>query len=699
MSEQAVPNAGLWQEIIRFQRGAIRPSIGARNAMGVLVALAAGALSGHLPSGLVAATGALNVAFSDSDVPYALRARRMLGASIVVAVGVVAGALCAWHKPLIVAAAAAWAFAAGMLVALDQTAADLGTVSLVTLVVFAALPMSPENAFISGALALAGGLTQTLISVLLWPFRRYAAQRQVLAELFQGLADLALRPGTALEPPAASSLSTQAQGSLSALDRDYSVDAERYRALLSQAERIRLSLLALGRIRFRLERAGGSADSAGLLLRLLEISAGALRILALELRSPSSPREASLLDEAHSVAAALHSRAAEIGTEGIRLIDALAGQFRAAADLVQSATPESHSRPSRQEARRPPRLRLQSAAATLRANLSLQSAAFRHAVRLSATVAIAETLGQWLGLGRAYWAPMTVAIVLKPDFTATFSRGVLRLAGTLLGLSLATALFHGSPLSPSFEIALIALLTFAARGFGPANYGIAATAITALVVLLVALNGTAPGPVIHLRGLNTLIGGAVSLAAYLAWPTWERTRIAEMFAQLLDSYRAYFHAVRRAYEEPRKRHAWDLEQRRLAGRRARSNLEASMLRLASEPGTQPDALRFWSGMLANSHRLANALMALEAGLSTDAFGPPRPGFARFASDVEVVFHSLSAALRGSPFDAADLPDLRADHSRLVATGDPTRYLLVNIETDRIVNSLNTLSEEVLRRAA
>jgi uncharacterized membrane protein YccC len=37
---------------------------------------------------------------------------------------------------------------------------------------------------------------------------------------------------------------------------------------------------------------------------------------------------------------------------------------------------------------------------------------------------------------------MTVAIVLKPDFASTFSRGALRLGGTFGGLVFATALFH-----------------------------------------------------------------------------------------------------------------------------------------------------------------------------------------------------------------------------------------------------------------
>jgi hypothetical protein len=57
-------------------------------------------------------------------------------------------------------------------------------------------------------------------------------------------------------------------------------------------------------------------------------------------------------------------------------------------------------------------------------------------------------------------------------------------------------------------------------------------------------------------------------------------------------------------------------------------------------------------------------------------------------------------LRGKPFDPAALPDLREMHGELVRSGDPHfgRHALVNVETDRIVNSLNTLCEQVRRIA-
>jgi len=47
----------------------------------------------------------------------------------------------------------------------------------------------------------------------------------------------------------------------------------------------------------------------------------------------------------------------------------------------------------------------------------------------------------------------------------------------------------------------------------------------------------------------------------------------------------------------------------------------------------------------------------------------------------------------------EFPDLREDPRVLVQSGDQKieRYALVNVETDRIVNSLNTLREQVIAR--
>ena len=67
--------------------------------------------------------------------------------------------------------------------------------------------------------------------------------------------------------------------------------------------------------------------------------------------------------------------------------------------------------------------------------------------------------------------------------------------------------------------------------------------------------------------------------------------------------------------------------------------------------------------------------------------------------VGIIFGNyLAAALRGAPIHVEELPNLREDHNALVHSGDALndRYALVKVETDRITNSLNTLSGEILR---
>jgi uncharacterized membrane protein YccC len=343
-------------------------------------------------------------------------------------------------------------------------------------------------------------------------------------------------------------------------------------------------------------------------------------------------------------------------------------------------------------------LRVSGTLAILGANLNLQSAAFRHALRLAVCVAAGDALGRGLGLQRSYWLPMTIAIVLKPDFTATFSRGVLRLAGTFAGLVFATGLFHVLPAAVAYQVTVMISLMFLTRWIGGANYGVFVAAVTALVVFMIALVGVSPKEVMAARAWNTLLGGVISLVAYWLWPTWERKQAPEAVARMLESYREYFHALRSSYDHEDHRSGEVVNRARIPSRLARSNAEASADRMLSEPRVSPEVAAAVTGIMASSHRLAYALMSLEAGLAASGAAPPRQAFRGFADNVEKTLYYLAAALRGSPLGKEDLPDLREYHNALVNSGDPNieRYALVNVETDRITNSLNTLAEQVLR---
>jgi uncharacterized membrane protein YccC len=291
---------------------------------------------------------------------------------------------------------------------------------------------------------------------------------------------------------------------------------------------------------------------------------------------------------------------------------------------------------------------------------------------------------------------MTIVIVLKPEFAITFSRGVLRVVGTLAGLALATALFHFLPIQVATEIALIALFTFLMRWIGPSNYGIFGVAISALVVLLIAIAGTSPKEVIQARATNTVLGGVFALAAYAAWPSWERNRLPELFGALLESYRRSFHAICSALLEPHAKSGRERERTRQAGRTARTNMETSLALLAAEPGVTQERLARANAMLASSNRFAHAMLALEAGVPATPVEAPRPEFRAFADAVDKTLELLAAKINGQHIVERDFPDLRERYSELAGSGDPhlARYALTNVEADRMTNSLNTLREQV-----
>jgi uncharacterized membrane protein YccC len=702
------PLQALWQIVTHVDHSKINLAQALRNTLGVVAPLIVGHSMGMPRGGLAMASGALNVSYSDGSDPYEQRARRMLASTAWCSIAVLLGGLTAHSNVASVLVATAWAFIAGMLVALGTTAADVGVISTVVLVVYAAQPLTPRQAVEAAGLALGGGLLQILLSIALWPVRRYEPERRALGALYAELARIATHPSEATSAPLGTREIVQAHEALANLATDMSLPALRYRSLLSQAERIRLSLVTLARLRHRLTREDAFHPAIAGLDQYRENAGHLLEAVAQSLILGTEPGlAADRLAFGMALAQKLavdDATAAQTFSHAVRRdmkfqADALGGQLRAVLELAQNATPRGQEAFAKREAAQPLWLRFTGRLATLRANLSFDSVVFRHAVRLMLCVAAGDAFGRMLHPHRAYWVPMTVVLVLKPEFAVTFSRGVLRIAGTLIGLLLATALFHFLPIHTAMEIALIGLFTFLMRWVGPANYGIFGVTISALVVLLISVTGIAPKEVIHARAVNTVLGGVFALAAYAAWPSWERNRLPELFGTLLEAYRKSFAAITAELLEPGANSARKRERTRQAARTARTNLETSLERLAVEPAVTHEQIAQANAMLASSHRFAHAMMALEAGIpgaSARAQAPARPEFRKFAEAVDKTLELLGAKVRGEKVAERDFPDLRKNYLQLTSSGDPQleRYALTNVEADRMTNSINTLREQV-----
>src|SRR5215472_5948267 len=698
----------MWRSFARlltqFDRNKLEPAIALRNAIGVLLPLGIGVFIGMPLGGVAAASGALQVAYSDGHDPYSQRGSRMLAATLLCSLAVVVGGLTGSFRVLPIVGVTVWGFAAGFVILLGAGAESLGVISLVTLIIYAAQALTMQRAMNAGLLALVGGFLQTALSIALWPLARHEPERRALADLYIELSRSALSALTALksaEAPPSSVKTTRTQDALGRLGRDYGTESQRLWVLLNQAERIRLSLLTLGRLRNRLARQAERSLDLEIISHFLQHCANLLDMIASTLLThKTSSAGLPALRELRQLTEQYRSleRASEPNFPGAvrrtirRQLDAVAGQLRAAYSL---ATNQMLSDAIAIPAETVPdwRSRVRENIAKLQANFSLQSPAFRHAVRLAGTLIVGEIIAHTISARRSYWLPMTIALVLKPEFTVTFSRGLLRIAGTMAGLALSTALFRFLHPVTGIEIVLIGIFVFLVRWIGPANYGIFAINVSALVVLFVTFTGVSPTEAILTRGLMTTLGGVTALAAYAIWPTWEATRSSEAMARMFDADREYF---RRVTTSPPSDSVTQnqLNAARIEARRRRTQLEASFDRLRMEPTANEEDIRVLNAMLASSHRFINATMALE-GAHENAAWPQIDAAEGFSQDVDQTLALLSSALRGADVSLHQFADLREDHHALVSAIGIDNHPLLADETDRITNSLNTLREQII----
>ena len=301
-----------------------------------------------------------------------------------------------------------------------------------------------------------------------------------------------------------------------------------------------------------------------------------------------------------------------------------------------------------------------------------------------------------LPLEHAQWIALTVILVLRPDFASTFTRGVGRVAGTVVGAILASviAAFHPN------DVAYIALaIVFAGFAFALFNvsYALFSVAITGYIVYLLALGGAPEHTSAIDRVVATLIGGFLALVAYALWPAWTHTRVADDLADLLDAQRRYLRSVLLAFVEIEPDET-AIRAAQAAVWRARSNVNAAVDQMAGEP-VRPRGLRLRSvaGILAASRRIGIAALTLHARVARIA-GAPHELIERFVRDLETAMRALVDALRdGEP--PAELPPLRPDlvalKRALQERGDPAVEVLFS-ETDLIVDSVETIAAIVAR---
>jgi uncharacterized membrane protein YccC len=675
----------LYAEAAHLDLSQSDPVVAGRNAIGLAVPLAVATALGNPIAGAAAATGALQAAFADRPGPYRLRLVRMLGTAAVA--GCTAGLAAALGHNVAASALllAVLGFGTGLLISAGPSAAQVGVAATAAALVLGHLPQSPRAALYAGLLVLLGGAGQAVLAIAAWPLGRHRPERQALAALYRQLAGLAAEPiDTRSSPPLGPAIAT-ASAVLRGAGHDHGPSVEAYRVLLDEAVRARQDILVLSGYVSRLD--GPAPAQAAALRAELARAAALLELIAqaLDTGTELAPdRTAELLAIIGSNRPALGDSLTERAAAS--RLRTLAGQLRAMVETARTGAGEGRTD---EDAGRPAGgSRLRDPLEVLRANLHPGSPAARHALRLAILVPATDLAIRAVGVQRGYWVALTILVVLRPDFAATFQRSLMRVIGTLIGLLLASLLVHyllGD--STPAMIALLAVSFFGMRMAGPANLGLSAMFLASVVVVLLSLIGVPAHSTVLVRLVDTVIGGAIALAAVLLWPSWERGQLPTRLVELVEAYRNYLQAMVDPESTVAQRTA-----ARSQSRLARSAAEASLDRARAEPVSSQGAVELGEALLAHSHRLVHALAALDATRQAREIYAKVPEFRRL---VDAASGTLGAVQQALDHGWRQVPDLRlrslqgelAD----ALTGWPDELTAAVIEaTDRLVNSLNSM---------
>jgi uncharacterized membrane protein YccC len=619
---------GVLRSVVAFDRSALEYGFALRCSIGVAIPLIAACALGRPAAGFAPAVGALIGGFTSLQGIYRSRMALVLGVTVGIACSSFLGALAAPSLPALIALTAVVGYLYGTVSQFGLPAGVAALNTAVAFIIFSSLPLTPQQDLAQSSLLFLGGTIQALLLFLVWPLDRSAIERRGLAAAYRELGEYArslAQPDGGAPPIAALTLARQIADDQLPLAR--SRDVARFKRILGDAEALRHRLGALATL-----RATGGGDA---MRQLVFAIAEQLEALAATLDGTAT------LDDLEAV------RTNTIGTfaafESAHRNDPFAvAVVRDAAAHLRDATQGVAVAASGRTVRL-----LFSASPRPSAYIDTKIDWFgRDAIRIAATLSVAMLLGHTLfSATRGYWVALTAALVLRPDLQGTVVRGFARMAGTLLGAVLAfftIAATHGDPAWQS--AALVASAAACYLTLMP-NYALFSTAITVFVILALELHGASGQTTIADRVLDTLVGGALAMAGYVALPSWARRRTRPLLADAVDAQRAFALALLDAYADP-QRPRKDIADLRTRCWKIRTEVEASIDAARAEPH-RPHTIGAGRALnvLAAIQSFALSSMALEAGLETMPPAPPFPQLEPFRAELDRTMREIASALR------------------------------------------------------
>jgi hypothetical protein len=139
------------------------------------------------------------------------------------------------------------------------------------------------------------------------------------------------------------------------------------------------------------------------------------------------------------------------------------------------------------------------------------------ALRTALGCALAGYVSLSLGVGHPFWALVTAASLYQANITLTWSRGVQRVVGNLIGVLLFAAVAPLAHLGPAALVLCCLAFNFGAEALMSRNYWLGSVCVTPMALLITEFTGfRQPGALMADRLVDTFVGALVGFVAAIA---------------------------------------------------------------------------------------------------------------------------------------------------------------------------------------
>ncbi|MEH2088617.1 FUSC family protein [Nostoc sp.] len=722
--------------LIQSEPGKPAISNGLRAAFAFGVPMLIGQLINQRESGLLVGLMAHFVNLANVGGPYQIKAKAMVQATLGIAVSVFVGTLVAQVPVLAVVLTLLWGLASGFASLYGNAGANVGLVVGISFITTIAQPGNLEVALVRSLLCLTAGGWAMLLSLVMWPFRPYDPIRLALADCFSAIANYihafvgkVATTENILEIRKALETARTALGTLRIGQSSRSWVNEPFLLLIQDGDRLLGLVIALTELletHFQQQQyhtVQQLVDDA-----LAEISVILQAIAKVISRKPASIDLGNLkrISEALKEQESLQRKAIAGSETDYTTLVAFTNLVLTLKKLIEqlqytAQTAKSLADRSKMSQRDIDRLLLfeeeqRSLLSLLKENLTLDSAIFRHALRIGVSLTVGVILYSVTNLPMGYWVTLTIILVLKPNLGATFKRFFQRVGGTILGAVLAAILLATITSKPVLDI-IILLTVFFGVSLIAFNYGYSVIFFSIFVLLIIDIGHPISWQLAGFRVLNTLIGAGLAFAShYFLWPNWERDRLPSQIATGLRECHKYFQDVMAVYQGIKERDSSIISQRRQTGL-AIGNAQASFQGLLREPQMHQELVEPVMTLLLYMGRFTNAVTVLAVHLEHFRGTVPLPELETFVRQISLVLEQLADSVQ-QEIPPPPLPDLEETlqkiqpHLQALRTArieelavnqghTPIRqavidYSILDLEIDQIVRRLTAMHSAMVR---